>query len=501
MHNHSIRLARAYPIILSAVLISSVLTACLPPDMQPVSKAAPASPQDTPTPQPQTILTADPTRPAYQPGELVDYTAQAGDTLVAIAAHFNTTVKEIRAANTFIPSDATTMPPGMPMKIPIYYEALWGSSYQILPDSHFVNGPAVSGFDAPGYVRKQPGWLKDYLNYTLDKNRDGGEVVDYVSTNYSVSPRLLLALIEFQLGGLSQSEMPDSINDGYPLGNQDTSATGLYRQIAWAANTLNTAYYSWRTGTLKEFVLQDGSIVRPDPWQNAASVALQYYFSLHGSVDDYRKAISPTGFAATYQRLFGNPWTTKPHIPGSLTQPFMRLPFAPGALWAFTGGPHNPWGTGVPFAALDFAPPLVVGGCTSTDLFATAVADGVIVRTGQGIVVLDLDGDGDERTGWVVFYLHLEDRDKITVGKHVKAGDPLGHPSCEGGEATGTHVHMARKYNGEWIPADGIVPYKLDNWTIHSSSTAYQGYMERNGITVTACTCSDNKSQLESDPH
>src|SRR5512140_1153246 len=60
-------------------------------------------------------------RPEYKPGELVDYIAQSGDTLPALAARFNTKVEEIRAANPIIPQEATTMPPGMPMKIPIYY--------------------------------------------------------------------------------------------------------------------------------------------------------------------------------------------------------------------------------------------------------------------------------------------------------------------------------------------------------------------------------------------
>jgi len=36
-----------------------------------------------------------PTRPVYIPGELVEYNAQSGDTLPALAAHFNTTVQEI----------------------------------------------------------------------------------------------------------------------------------------------------------------------------------------------------------------------------------------------------------------------------------------------------------------------------------------------------------------------------------------------------------------------
>ena len=68
---------------------------------------------------PLSTATPFPTRPAYRPAELVDYVAQIGDTLPALAIRFNTTVEEILAANEFIPPDATTMPPGMPMKIPI----------------------------------------------------------------------------------------------------------------------------------------------------------------------------------------------------------------------------------------------------------------------------------------------------------------------------------------------------------------------------------------------
>src|SRR5690606_9995243 len=52
---------------------------------------------------PQLNATPLPTRPAFAPGELVDYTAQTGDTLPALALRFNTSVDEILAANPFIP--------------------------------------------------------------------------------------------------------------------------------------------------------------------------------------------------------------------------------------------------------------------------------------------------------------------------------------------------------------------------------------------------------------
>jgi LysM repeat protein len=112
-----------------------------------------------------------PTRPAYPPGELVDYIVQSGDTLPALAQHFNTSIPEIREANPIIPENATTLPPGMPMKIPIYYLPLWGTSYQILPDSYYVNGPHQVNFDSQAFLSDKPGWLDGYVEYAAGDNR------------------------------------------------------------------------------------------------------------------------------------------------------------------------------------------------------------------------------------------------------------------------------------------------------------------------------------------
>jgi LasA protease len=449
-------------------------------------------------PGPQQEITPYPTRPPYQPGELVDYLAQPGDTLPALAVFFNTSVEEIRAANPFIPEGATTMPPGMPMKIPIYYAPFWGSPYRILPDSQFVNGPAVVGFDTATFVAAQGGWLSQYTVFASGANRTGAQMVDLVALNYSLSPRLLLSLLEFQAGALSQPEMPPGAGT-YTLGLVDQMHTGPYLQLVLAANTLNNYYYARRSGELASFSLRDGTLERPDPWQNTASVALQVYFARLLSVDAYRRAIGPDGLAATYQRLFGDPWAAdQPHIPGSLVQPEFKLPFEAGKVWAFTGGPHTGWGTGEPRAALDFAPPSVASGCLPTGEWVTAVAAGVVARSEPGIVVLDLDGDGDERTGWVVFHLHIANEGRAPAGAQLQAGERLGHPSCEGGRSTGTHVHIARKYNGEWIQAQGTLAFNLEGWIAQNGSQPYLGFLTRSGKTVTACLCSNADSFIRS---
>jgi len=448
-------------------------------------------PGPTPTPLP--------TRPVYQPGEKVKYVAQSGDTLPALAAHFNTTVKEILEANPFIPVDATTMPPGMPMLIPIYYAPFWDSPYQIIPDSLFVNGPDGANFDLQTFVQEQPGWLASYKTYAAGENRSGANVVDYVATNFSVSPRLLLALLEYETGALTQNRLPSDLVD-YPLGLRERGKEGVYLQLVVAANLLNNAYYEWRSGSLNVFDLQNGREVRPDPWQNAASVALQYYFAQIRSAEGYAEAVSPSGFAAVYRALFGDPWLVDTaEIPGSLQQPLMSLPFEEKRTWAYTGGPHTGWGDGEPLAAIDFAPPSDASGCRTSDEWATAVASGVISRVADGVAVLDLDGDGDERTGWVLFYLHLASKGKASIGTVLQSGDPIGHPSCEGGTSTGSHVHIARKYNGEWILAEGTLAFNLDGWIASNGSRPYLGTLTRFSKTIVACECANAESFISRD--
>ncbi len=469
--------------LFSAIMSILILSACSPqPPITVYITPFPLSATEAPAQQPTALAT----RPVYQPGTLVAYTARTGDNLPALAHHFNTTVKEILENNPQLSEKTTTLTPGENLQIPIYYEALWGNPFQIIPDSLYINGPAQIGFDTKSFVNAHPGWLKNYASLAGGEVRRGADLIDYVSLEYSISPRLLLALAEYQAGALSVETLEPQ-EKVYPLGYEDEFHQGFYLQLLWAANTLNNGYYSWRSGKLGTITRLDGSIEHPDPWQNAATVALQNYFSQVLPVADYHKAIYSEGLYNTYAALFGDPWQhTSDHIPGDLQQPALRLPFVPGKTWSYTGGPHSAWGEGAPLAALDFAPPSVVGGCAASNEFVTAMADGQIVRSEKGLAMLDLDGDGDEHTGWVILYLHLGLNDKIRPGMLVKTGDLIGHPSCEGGSATGTHVHIARKYNGEWIEADSVVPFNLEGWVAKNGTVPYQGSLSNFGRVITA---------------
>jgi murein DD-endopeptidase MepM/ murein hydrolase activator NlpD len=188
--------------------------------------------------------------------------------------------------------------------------------------------------------------------------------------------------------------------------------------------------------------------------------------------------------------MFGEPWAREalmgPLLPADLAQPTLELPFRSGEAWALTAGPHNAWNAGTPLGALDLSPIIAEEPCATSSGWVTAAAPGVAVRAADNAVALDLDGDGYEGTGWVLVYYHVAEAGMVAQGARLEADARIGHPSCEGGQSTGTHVHFSRKYNGEWLAADGPVPFVLSGWRAVAGERIYTGQMVRGGAVVNA---------------
>jgi LasA protease len=82
----------------------------------------------------------------------------------------------------------------------------------------------------------------------------------------------------------------------------------------------------------------------------------------------------------------------------------------------------------------------------------------------------------------------------------VDAGDHIGHPSCEGGMATGTHLHIARKYNGEWVGAGGALPFVLSGWMAHQGDAPYYGWLSKGDKIVTSSKAATYESHIIRQP-
>lgn len=465
----------------------------------PVNPAPAANQGDLPAPTPN--LEPSPTLPLVNTSPILYYT-QAADTLPVVAVRFGVQPQEITSPDPL--PETALLPPNQLLIIP---RRMMNTtvSQRLLPDSEVVYSPSATDFDIEAFVQQAGGYLskhQDWLQST--KTVSGAAIVRRVALENSINPRLLLALLEYQSHWVYGQPSTQAQID-YPLGLVDPNKKGLYRQLVWAVNHLSVGYYSWREGRLLELRFSDGISARLAPDLNAGSVALQYYFSQIYDSQSWLAALDlQSGFPALYERMYGNPWiraqTVEPLYPPGLTQPELILPFDMGRLWSFTGGPHGAWEHEGSYAALDFAPASTEAGCQDSNAWVTASAAGLVVRSGGGVVVLDLDGDGHEQTGWVLLYLHVSNASSVPVGTWVGKGDHLGHPSCEGGMATGTHVHIARKYNGEWIAADGPMPFVLSGWRAHAGAAAYLGSLTRGDQIVEACTCGSFATRIMRTP-
>ena len=455
-----------------------------------IPTARPAgSPYLTPTPDAPHAL------PALR-SDGVQYIVQLGDYLSLIAQRFNLPVETLIAANPSLNPEA--LEAGQMVFVPAPQAAAESPAFKIIPDSELVYGPASSTLDVNAFVKQSGGYLNSYTEEVEGKTLTGAEIVQRIGYEYSVNPRLLLAVLEYRSGWVTHSQ-PEASFITYPMGRFESTRKGLYNQLAWAADTLNRAYYLYKIDALSYVILADSSLVLLSPVVNPGTAAAQ---SLQAALNDragYQQAVSESGVYATYTGFFGIPFdlAVEPMLPANLSQPVLRLPFEDGDVWSLTSGPHGGWASGSAWAALDFAPPGDAYGCVKSDAWAVAAADGLVVRSKDGAVVIDLDGDGLEQTGWTLFYMHVESRDRVKAGTRVKAGDRIGHPSCEGGYSDGTHLHLARRYNGEWISADGNLPFNLDGWISSGDGVEYDGFLTKNGLTVTAWDGRIEENQIQ----
>jgi hypothetical protein len=171
----------------------------------------------------------------------------------------------------------------------------------------------------------------------------------------------------------------------------------------------------------------------------------------------------------------------------------LRLPWSAGETWFLTSGPHS-----TKRAALDFAPPnidpktgkLYADPCSRKrgDLYwVRAAADGYFTAVlKNNCPCVQIQHDDGTTTNY--FHLRRSSVKKLgfKVGDPVRAGQALGHPSCEVGPrkcgsthpASGAHVHFhrANAATRERLPASGAV---LSGWTVKAVGRERDGMLTK----------------------
>jgi len=446
-------------------------------------------------PSPTPTITPTPNLPIPEvtdvPLEILDdgsnYITQQGDILPAIASRFNVSVDDIESDSDLNPEGL--LPIGLHLRIPDVLEDLLPYHTPILPDSEVIYGPTIGDFDAAAYAYEAGGFLASYSEQVRGEVIQGPDIVQYVAIASSTNPRLLLAFLEFRSGWVL-GHPPNADKNRFPIG-YGAADSGLYNELMITAKLLAQGFYGWRDGSRTQLTFYGGGSARLSPGLNAGSTALMHLFATLYSQKLWETHLfGSSSFLLFYQEMFGDPWSRsafgEPYLLHTTQQPNLALPFPIGEYWSLTGGPHVTWQTGTPWGALDFAPITGEPQCAVSARWGTAAAPGLVVRSERSVVAIDLDGDGDEGTGWVLIYQHMAEKDRVAAGIWLNQDDPVGHPSCEGGQTTGTHLHFARKYNGEWAGVGQPFPLVLSGWQVFAGLSRYVGTLEKGDQIVTS---------------
>ncbi len=413
-------------------------------------------------------------RPVYNPGELVSYTAQSGDNLPMLAARFNTTEAAIREANPIIPPVVSTLPQGLPMQIPIYYLPFWGSAYKLIPNSAFVYSSCseTMQFEALTAGNNEiNGDLQPFSIFEIDMQN-----FRLTCLQASIDPRLVLSIIAYGLQPISGLQSASQILT-------DQISLNDFSLLQHWLGILNEGYYSFEAGELVTLELPDGSIERLDPWQNAGSAALRYFFSqMLKTPEDYRRAVDPGGFTSTYMDLFGDPWSDGLEVlPGSLEWIAAGLPINPQGGWQAATLPefiqkNMPWsGAAAGFHAS-------MQDASDKDAYGKVFASisGNISRMDTLQLVISQFGM-PETQGWSIVYFGLAVKPGLKVGDVVQIGEYVGR--VDAGEWNAS-FWLARKFNGEWVPAGAVVPFTLGDWILAQDVDGQNLVMHKPELTV-----------------
>ncbi|MCP4408452.1 MAG: M23 family metallopeptidase, partial [Gammaproteobacteria bacterium] len=308
------------------------------------------------------------------------------------------------------------------------------------------------------------------------------EVISHWCGYYSVSPKVLLTLIDIQSGLVSWGNTLESLDR--PLGGLVESAE-FAAQIKEALAALYSDFYAYLHKKDRQGETQFEDTV------NAATYALMNLFRGDMRQEDYSFTVDSTrgDFIDTYEQLFprdseiGETGTGNVGTDAIPPIDFLQLPWMIGLSWHFNGV-HTATGstTGI-MSSIDFAENWKSwGDDTSTD-FVVAAHGGTATVYSSCFVRITASN------GWSTNYYHL---DNLTVSSGDALApnqiigvyaNTLSQALCDGGGSTGPHVHFSLLENGVYSSLSGV---DLSGYVVHPGRWSYDNdpaymWVERSG--------------------
>ena len=312
------------------------------------------------------------------------------------------------------------------------------------------------GFDIERYLAKRAPHLRGH-----------GEAISHWAGYSSISPKVLIALMEQQSGVVTRTRMRGNAMTR-PFGKL-SRRNGFNQQIEDVAEQLRVIVYSQR-----DIEVAAKAQGKPAMAQNP----LRTLYQNAGETASSAAVLGHAQFAGTYGALFNETWGSKakPSIVdgniGTRAGPangFLRFPYPVQASW-HVGGAHTNTGSGnYPMSSLDMS---VGGGWGSNQsgVRVSSSASGTFKRHSSCFAEIVHSG------GWSTTYYHMMNLQYATnavVGQSVFIGNPANTQAqalCNGGSSTGPHQHWSLKLNGSHYNLNQVT---VSGYLITATGTSY----------------------------
>ncbi len=307
------------------------------------------------------------------------------------------------------------------------------------------------------------------------------EAISHWAGYSSISPKVLIALMEQQTGAISRAQKGVPAK---PFGNL-SRANGFAEQVRDISHQLATKLYA-RVAALDAGLAGNtefAASANPNA-SNPLHALFENRMSIDANIDQ-----NLSDFAQTYQRLFGREFNLNnagaalraANLAGPANG-VLQFPYPVGASW-HVGGAHTTTGSGnYPMSSLDMS--LGGGwGSNQSSVWVSASAGGTFKRHSSCFAEVVHSG------GWSTTYYHLMNiqyNSGATVAKGARIANPANSKAqalCNGGSSTGPHEHWSLKSNGSYVHLHGVY---LSGWQITATGTSYDTncsrfYLTRNG--------------------
>ena len=313
----------------------------------------------------------------------------------------------------------------------------------------------------------------------------------------SISPRVLLALMEQQSGVLrSTNHSAKQLKQPFAALSSKNDFAGQLQDVA---DQLATRLYSTPTHpAASEFGKQQAASAIDFLFENAE---LQGMSEAQSPTDpqEMQQRAAALQFNNIYQQLFSEefaavsnrqdqqqgvaqPSADDPVMMAGPANGFLQFPFPLGQSW-HVGGAHTNSGSGnYPMSSLDMSQG---GGWGSnqSNRWVSASAAGSFKRHSSCFAEVVHSG------GWSTTYYHLmniQHNTGASVSKNARIANPAntqGQALCNGGASTGPHQHWSLKQNGSWTHLNGVY---VSGWRITATGSSYDTncsryYLTKNG--------------------